>query len=80
VKYVSQSTAQSLGLINTTSKAVYMGVDYTNMAPSGRQSVRVTSKASYNQGLIILDLAHMPDSTCGLWPAFWTVGPNWPNK
>lgn len=22
----------------------------------------------------------MPDSTCGSWPAFWTVGPSWPNN
>jgi len=28
--------------------------------------------------LFIIDLAHMPTG-CGTWPAFWTVGPNWPN-
>ena len=22
----------------------------------------------------------MPDSTCGVWPAFWTFGPNWPSS
>jgi hypothetical protein len=22
----------------------------------------------------------MPGSVCGTWPAFWTVGPNWPNS
>jgi len=56
-----------------------MGVDSTNVASGrGRQSVRVTSKAKYNHALIVLDLEHMPGSTCGVWPAFWTVGPNWP--
>ncbi|KIX92161.1 uncharacterized protein Z520_12154 [Fonsecaea multimorphosa CBS 102226] len=80
VQYVDQNTAQSGGLINTNNGAVYMGVDHTNVASgSGRQSVRLTSKKSYNQGLIILDLSHMPGGICGTWPAFWTVGPNWPS-
>ena len=28
--------------------------------------------------LFIADIAHMPGSDCGVWPAFWTFGPNWP--
>ena len=56
-----------------------MGVDHTNVTPNGRPSVRLTSKKSYDSGLVILDLAHMPVG-CGTWPAFWTVGPNWPDK
>ena len=28
--------------------------------------------------LFIVDLAHMP-AGCGTWPAFWLVGPGWPN-
>ncbi|KIW92298.1 uncharacterized protein Z519_07282 [Cladophialophora bantiana CBS 173.52] len=80
VQYVDQNTAQSGGLISTDNGAVYMGVDHTNVASgSGRQSVRLTSKKSYTHGLIILDLSHMPGGICGTWPAFWTVGPNWPN-
>lgn len=79
VNYVDQSTAQSDGLISTTTGTVYMGVDSTNQAPSGRNSVRLTSNKSYGTGsLIILDLAHMPGGICGTWPAFWTVGPDWP--
>jgi beta-glucanase (GH16 family) len=42
--------------------------------------VRLTSKNSYTHGLVILDLAHMPGGVCGTWPAFWMVGPNWPNS
>ena len=59
-----------------------MGVDTTSVASGrGRNSVRITSKKSYNAGsLIILDLSHMPGSVCGTWPAFWTVGPSWPNN
>lgn len=77
--YVGQAAAQAAGLVNTNNNAVYMGVDFTNKASApGRQSVRLTSKKSYTHGLIILDLAHMPGGICGTWPAFWTVGPNWP--
>ena len=79
MQYVAQSTAQSDGLINTNNGAVYMGVDHTNVATgSGRNSVRITSTKSYNHGLVILDLAHMPGGVCGTWPAFWMVGPDWP--
>ncbi|RMD40063.1 hypothetical protein DV735_g5059, partial [Chaetothyriales sp. CBS 134920] len=81
VTYVDQSTASSASLISTSDNTVYMGVDHTNVASgSGRQSVRITSKKSYDTGLVILDLEHMPGSICGTWPAFWMVGPNWPNN
>ncbi|KAI1613799.1 endo-1,3(4)-beta-glucanase [Exophiala viscosa] len=81
VNYVDQSTAQSDGLISTNGSAIYMGVDHTNVASgSGRSSVRLTSTKSYTHALILLDLEHMPGGVCGTWPAFWTVGPNWPNS
>ena len=58
-----------------------MGVDNTNVASGrGRESIRITSKNSYNHGLFMLDLAHMPGGQCGSWPAFWLLGPNWPNS
>lgn len=61
-----------------------MGVDsttvYTDLNKRGRASVRVESKKLYNGGLFIADIAHMPSSVCGVWPAFWTSGQqNWPN-
>lgn len=77
MNYVDQGTAQNTGLIST-SDTVHIGVDSSNVASNGRNSVRITSKNSYNTGLVILDLAHMPGSVCGTWPAFWLVGPNWP--
>ncbi|RDW92231.1 hypothetical protein BP5796_01625 [Coleophoma crateriformis] len=56
----------------------YFGVDsVTNLANSnvrGRASVRLQSSNIYNHGLFIADIAHMPASVCGTWPAFWTVG------
>ncbi|KAF9886818.1 hypothetical protein FE257_011065 [Aspergillus nanangensis] len=78
VKYVDRPTAKSAGLVAFTNSSTYMGVDHTNIANSGRSSVRITSKKSYNHGLFILDLAHMPASICGTWPAYWLLGPNWP--
>lgn len=79
VEYVAAGAANQSSLAGYSSDAVYLGVDHTTMNPtSGRQSVRVSSNKTYSQGLIIADIAHMPDSTCGSWPAFWTVGPDWP--
>lgn len=79
VSYVDQGTAQQNGLIQQSGSSVYMGVDNTTVTSSGRQSVRLTSSKSYNHGLIVLDVAHMPVG-CGTWPAFWTTGPDWPSQ
>ncbi|KAF4626526.1 hypothetical protein G7Y89_g11639 [Cudoniella acicularis] len=81
VSYQSQSSAQNLGLINTNNGQVYLGVDSTTVNPSGgRASVRISSNQAYTHGLFIADIAHMPGSICGVWPAFWLFGPNWPNS
>ncbi|KAJ6119251.1 hypothetical protein N7523_003531 [Penicillium sp. IBT 18751x] len=80
VSYVDQSTASSNGLISTGGGSVYIGVDHSNTASSGRQSVRLQSTQTYTHGLVILDLEHMPGSVCGTWPAFWMLGNNWPNN
>ncbi|KAJ5309467.1 uncharacterized protein N7443_001928 [Penicillium atrosanguineum] len=80
VSYVDQSTASSNGLIGTDGGSVYIGVDHSNTASSGRQSVRLQSTQTYTHGLVILDLEHMPGSVCGTWPAFWMLGNNWPNN
>ncbi|BCS19055.1 glycoside hydrolase family 16 protein [Aspergillus puulaauensis] len=77
VKYVDRDTAQSGELISTGS-SIHMGVDHTNNAPDGRQSVRLSSTQTYHHGLFILDLGHLPTG-CGTWPAFWILGPDWPN-
>eukprot|EP01091_Cochliopodium_minus_P008689 TRINITY_DN2010_c0_g1_i2.p1 TRINITY_DN2010_c0_g1~~TRINITY_DN2010_c0_g1_i2.p1 ORF type:complete len:252 (-),score=77.67 TRINITY_DN2010_c0_g1_i2:86-841(-) len=56
-----------------------MGADHTNKATGrGRNSVRINTFKAYNRGLFVIDLDHMPWG-CGTWPAFWLVGPNWPN-
>lgn len=48
--------------------------------PGGnRPSVRLESKKTYNGGLFILNARHIPFG-CGTWPAWWLVGPDWPNN
>jgi beta-glucanase (GH16 family) len=32
----------------------------------------------YNEGLFVADIQHMPGNACGIWPAFWSFGNNWP--
>lgn len=81
VKYQSAIEANSQSLAGYANNAVYLGVDYTTKNPvGGRGSVRVNSKKTYSDGLIIADIAHQPAAQCGTWPAFWTVGPNWPHS
>jgi hypothetical protein len=53
--------------------------NFTGKQVRGRPSVRLQSKKTYQGGLFISDIEHMPGSICGVWPAFWTVGANWPN-
>lgn len=43
-----------------------------------RNSIRLSSKKSFKYGLVILDLIKLPYG-CSTWPAFWTVGQNWPH-
>lgn len=79
VIYESQQNAQDLAYVQADGTAVLRVDNATNVAPGGnRRSVRITSKASYNGGLVIADFwsfAHGPT----VWPAFWAVGPQWPN-
>ncbi len=79
VNYIDYNTAQSSGLYKLENGQVYMGVDSTNTASGrGRDSIRIASKNTYQHGLVILDLAHMPAGACGTWPAFWMLGEDWP--
>lgn len=56
---------------------MYIGVDASHKAKSigsskvrhGRDSVRLESKETYDSGLLIADIEHMPGTTCGVWPS-----------
>lgn len=34
--------------------------------------MRLESKDTFDNGILIADIAHMPGNQCGIWPAFWT--------
>ncbi|KAK4687211.1 hypothetical protein P7C73_g2919, partial [Tremellales sp. Uapishka_1] len=74
VNYVSQDDAASKGLTSIDSTGAFiMAADSTNNASGrGRNSVRISSKDKFADGVYILDLNHLPVG-CGTWPAFWTV-------
>lgn len=78
VQFVDQNTAFSNGLaqINGAGNAV-MRVETTPTVQGNRQSVRITTGYSFNGGLLVMDAVHMPTG-CGIWPAWWSNGPNWP--
>ena len=82
VNYVEPQAALDGGLVKVTDAGtVYIGVDHkTTLDPhgKGRDSVRVGTKKYYDKSLVIADIAHMPASVCGTWPAFWSVGREWP--
>lgn len=88
VEFVDPITAAASKLIGYTfssttpnASSIYIGVDSTAAhPPNGRASVRITSKASYSPGtLLIADIAHMPTG-CGTWPALWMVVPTGPPR
>lgn len=78
VDYVDESTARGLGLVSVDAKGhARIAVENETVATNGRKSVRLRSKKSYEQGLFVIDVDHLPEGN-GVWPAFWTVGAKWP--
>ena len=60
---VDESTARSLGMINTTSSTAYISVENKkkNTGQSKcRQTVQIQTKKQYNNGLFIVQAKHMP--------------------
>ncbi|VDC03456.1 unnamed protein product [Peniophora sp. CBMAI 1063] len=78
VDYLSLSDAKKAGLVKNDGDRFIMSVESGDL-PSGtdRKSVRITSVEKWSSGLILADFEQMPHG-CGVWPAFWTVGANWP--
>lgn len=75
LSYVDQGTAASNNYTYATPDTFVMRADDQKTVTGndrGRDSVRIASKKLYNDGVIVLDLAHMPEGS-GTWPAFWTV-------
>ncbi|EXJ55348.1 hypothetical protein A1O7_08275 [Cladophialophora yegresii CBS 114405] len=84
VKYVDQDTANSTGLAGIASSdqfkdVAYLGVDSSSTVQAGRPSTRIESQNSFNSStLFVTDIRHHPGGVCGVWSAYWLVGPNWP--
>ncbi|KAF9454288.1 glycoside hydrolase family 16 protein [Macrolepiota fuliginosa MF-IS2] len=80
VNYQNQGDASSKHLAYVDRGVAVLAVDDTTVLQPGqkRDSVRITSTRTFNGGLFIADFAQMP-SGCSLWPAYWSVGPNWPS-
>lgn len=76
VQYQTKDAAIDSELVGyfEDTESIFLGVDYKEKDPKGRKSVRVESTKTWNQGLLVADIRHMPDSTCGSWPAYWLLG------
>ncbi|KIK50458.1 glycoside hydrolase family 16 protein [Collybiopsis luxurians FD-317 M1] len=82
VNYLDADDAKSKGLAYVQGDGTtILAVDNYTTLSSGqsRNSVRIATTKSYNSGLFIADFWAMPHG-CSLWPAYWSVGPNWPNQ
>ncbi|KAH7039117.1 concanavalin A-like lectin/glucanase domain-containing protein [Macrophomina phaseolina] len=78
VEYQSRQGAEARHLISNTDTSVRIGVDSTNKVPDLRPSVRIFSNETFNQGILLVDVKHMP-AGCGTWPALWLLGDGeWP--
>ncbi|KAF4976234.1 hypothetical protein FZEAL_7072 [Fusarium zealandicum] len=79
VNYMSQKDALASGIVNTKNGKVYLGVDSNKRAilldssttRHGRDSVRLESKETWDSGILIADIEHMPGTACGIWPSYW---------
>ncbi|KAJ5123932.1 Concanavalin A-like lectin/glucanase subgroup [Penicillium bovifimosum] len=81
VQYIDRAASQWMNLTYATETSAVLKVDTKyngSEAANGRQSVRITSKKTYADGLFIFDIIHTPYG-CGTWPALWLTDPsNWP--
>lgn len=82
VDYISRPRAEALGLARATREGVFLGVDSKSVVgPSerGRKAVRIESLRFFGPGrLFVVDVDHVPEG-CGVWPAAWFCGADWPN-
>ena len=81
VKYVDSATAWSKGLVSVDGQTGHARIaveSQTVATTTGRESVRLRSKLSFNEGLFLIDVTHLPQGNA-VWPSFWTLGAgSWP--
>ncbi|KAF1949778.1 hypothetical protein CC80DRAFT_428416 [Byssothecium circinans] len=67
-------TAQSSYLARYINNKVFLGVDNTTVSTTKkRNSIRLESKNTFDNGLLVADFDHLPAKGCGMWPAFWVL-------
>ncbi|KAK8065755.1 Hyaluronidase [Apiospora hydei] len=74
VDYLPRNEAESRGLVKVQGNQVRIQADSTtsyNINDKGRASIRLESFDTFDNGLLLADIAHMPGSACGIWPAFF---------
>lgn len=82
VNYLSLEESKAKNLAYATEDKFFMFPDSKNKVKSGargRDSNRISSKRTFDESVVILDLQHMPYG-CGTWPAFWSYSQTelWP--
>jgi len=88
VDFVNASEAKALGLAGVNAQGqVFMKVDTSAVDTGPRKSTRLASKAAVDVNdyaqpdvqIVLIDASHVPTG-CGVWPAFWMVGADWPHQ
>ncbi|TLD21075.1 hypothetical protein PspLS_09182 [Pyricularia sp. CBS 133598] len=83
VNYRTYNDAKALGVLSEESGSIMMKPNFPagiTAKGKGPDSVRLESKARYQQGLFIADFSRFPKPVCGSWPAFWMFGNSWPEE
>ncbi len=60
-----------IGVDNATTMSASADLEIGASRPNGRNSLRLESLNTFDTGLLVADIAHMPGNQCGVWPAFW---------
>lgn len=80
VNYLSHADATNAGLayIQSDNTSVVTVDNYSKLSSgANRNSVRISSKKTFSNGLFIADFYAMPHG-CGVWPAWWSSADPWP--
>ena len=81
MNFVDGDDASKLAYVQDDGTVVLAVDDFSDVAAGGnRNSIRITTKKSWERGLFIADIYAMPHG-CGVWPAYWSLGngKDWPN-
>ncbi|KAI8898809.1 concanavalin A-like lectin/glucanase domain-containing protein [Globomyces pollinis-pini] len=78
-KYQTQKSATENNLIQYNKDEDTIVLNATRGPDGTPMSLRIFSEKYYKSGLFIYDIQHLPHG-CGIWPAIWTSGEDWPKN